>query len=103
MLWLIFLLAALCEVGGDAAIRFGLLRGGPLYVLAGMMALAAYGLVVNTPKWLDFSKLMGVYIAVFALVSILAARFVFRETIPSPTWLGLALIITGGLIIQFGR
>ena len=39
------------------------------------------GLVVNLVKW-DFSQLLGVYVAVFALVSILAGRFIFGEQIP---------------------
>jgi small multidrug resistance family-3 protein len=52
-------------------------------------------------KW-DFSRLLGVYVAIFAAVSILAGRFVFNETIPSSTWLGLAIIIVGGSVIQLG-
>jgi len=57
---------------------------------------------VNMVPW-DFSKLLGVYIAVFAVVSILAGMLVFGETIPNATWLGLGLIVAGGLVIQFGR
>jgi len=53
-------------------------------------------------KW-DFSKLLGVYVAVFALVSVLAGRFVFKDIVPLSTWLGLAVIIAGGLVIQFGH
>lgn len=44
----------------------------------------------------------GVYVAVFAVVSVLAGRFVFEETIPVSTWLGLALIVVGGAVIQVG-
>jgi small multidrug resistance family-3 protein len=53
-------------------------------------------------KW-DFSKLLGVYVAVFALISILWGRFVFKENIPISTWVGLTVIIAGGLIIQSGQ
>ncbi len=53
-------------------------------------------------KW-DFSKLLGVYVAIFAMVSILCGRFVFKENVPTSTWLGLAVILVGGLIIQFGH
>ena len=63
--------------------------------------LGAYGVVVNTVKW-DFSRLLGVYVAVFALVSILFGRLVFKENIPNTTWLGLMVITLGALIIQFG-
>ena len=100
--WLIFVVAALLEVGGDAAMRRGLRGRSLLFVVAGAVTLAGYGLVVNTVKW-DFSKLLGVYVAVFALVSVLAGRFVFKDTVPLSTWYGLTLIIAGGLVIQFGH
>jgi len=100
--WLIFVAAAVLEVGGDAVVRKGL-RGHQLAVVAaGCLALGAYGLVVNLVRW-DFSKLLGVYVAVFAVVSILTGRFVFRESVPPSTWLGLAIIVAGGLVIQFGH
>jgi small multidrug resistance family-3 protein len=100
--WGVFVLAALMEVTGDAAIRKGLRGAGAAYMAVGFLILGAYGFVVNIVRW-DFSKLLGVYVAVFALTSILAGRFVFQETIPHSTWLGLLLIICGGLVIQFGR
>jgi small multidrug resistance family-3 protein len=100
--WTIFIVAALLEVGGDSAIRRGLQGGGLLFILAGFVVLGSYGLVVNSVKW-DFSKLLGVYVAFFALVSVLCGRFIFREMVPASTWLGISVIIIGGLIIQFGR
>ena len=100
--WVVFFGSALLEVGGDAVIRKGLRGSCIVYILAGGLMLAAYGLLVNTVKW-DFSKLLGVYVAVFALVSVLFGRFVFGEEVPLSTWLGLTLIMAGGLVIQFGR
>jgi drug/metabolite transporter superfamily protein YnfA len=100
--WLIFITAALLEVGGDAVIRRGLRSRSIYYILTGFLELSCYGLVVNSVRW-DFSKLLGVYVAFFALTSILFGHFVFGESIPSSTWLGLLLIITGGLLIQFGQ
>jgi len=35
-------------------------------------------------------------------VNLLAGRFLFQESVPGPTWAGLALIVAGGLTIQFG-
>jgi drug/metabolite transporter superfamily protein YnfA len=99
--WAIFLAAAILEVGGDAIIRSGLRGRGLLWIAGGFLILGIYGIVVNAVRW-DFSKLLGVYVAIFALVSILAGRFIFHENIPNATWLGLALIILGGLVIQFG-
>ena len=99
--WIVFLAAAVLEVGGDATDRKGLRGGGLAFVAMGFAMLGAYGLVVNTVKW-DFSKLLGVYVAVFAVVSVLTGRYLFRETIPAATWIGLAAIVLGGLTIQFG-
>jgi drug/metabolite transporter superfamily protein YnfA len=99
--WLVFIAAAVLEVGGDAIIRKGLRGSRLLLVVIGFIALGCYGIVVNTVRW-DFSKMLGVYVAIFALVSILAGRFLFRETIPTSTWLGLAIILIGAAVIQFG-
>jgi small multidrug resistance family-3 protein len=99
--WLIFIAAATLEVAGDAVIRKGLHGSVIWFIMAGFLMLGGYGVVVNTVKW-DFSRLLGVYVAVFAAVSVLAGRFVFRETIPASTWLGLAIIAIGGAVIQAG-
>ena len=99
--WLVFVTAACLEMTGDATVRRGLRGGGLPWVLGGCALLAGYGLLVNTVRW-DFSKLIGVYVAFFALASVLCGRFVLHESVPASTWLGLAFIIVGGLIIQFG-
>ena len=100
--WLIFLGAAILEVGGDAVVRKGLRGSNLAIILFGCATLGAYGVLVNTVRW-DFSKLLGVYVAVFALVSVVSGRFVFKEDVPVTTWLGLLVIICGGMIIQFGK
>src|SRR5262249_40350735 len=97
----IFVLAAILEVGGDAVTRTGLRAGRWIYVLSGASMLGLYGIVVNTVRW-DFSRLLGVYVGVFALVSVMTGAFYFRETIPASTWVGVGVIVLGGLIIQFG-
>ncbi len=99
--WLVFLGSALLEVGGDAVVRRGLRGANVIIILAGGLMLAAYGLLVNMVRW-DFSKLLGVYVAVFALVSVMCGRFVFGESVPNSTWMGLAIIVAGGMVIQFG-
>jgi drug/metabolite transporter superfamily protein YnfA len=99
--WLIFVAAALLEVGGDAAIRRGLRGGGLAFIIAGWVALGCYGLVVNSVKW-DFSRLIGTYVGFFALVSVLVGRIAFHESIASTTWIGLGLILAGGAVMQFG-
>ncbi len=99
--WLIFIGAAFLEVGGDAVVRKGLRGSGLIVILTGCAMLGCYGVVVNIVKW-DFSKLLGVYVAIFAIISMLFGRFVFGEDIPNSTWIGLIVIICGALIIQFG-
>jgi small multidrug resistance family-3 protein len=99
--WLIFIVAATLEVGGDAMIRKGLRGSGLGFLAAGFVVLGCYGLVVNLVRW-DFSKLLGVYVGVFAVTSVLCGRFVFGESIPASTWIGLAIIVAGGLVIQLG-
>ncbi len=99
--WLVFLGSALLEVGGDAVVRRGLHGANVIIILAGGLMLAAYGLLVNMVRW-DFSRMLGVYVAVFALVSVMCGRFVFGESVPNSTWVGLAIIVGGGMVIQFG-
>jgi small multidrug resistance family-3 protein len=99
--WMVFVAAAILEVGGDAVVRRGLRGSSLLVVLIGCAVLGGYGVVVNIVKW-DFSKLLGVYVAVFAVVSILFGRFIFRESVPGATWVGLLVVVLGAMIIQFG-
>ena len=99
--WLVFICAAILEVGGDAVVRKGLRGSGLTVILIGCAMLGSYGVIVNTVKW-DFSKLLGVYVAVFAVISVLFGRFVFDEAIPKTTWIGLAAIVCGAMIIQYG-
>ncbi len=99
--WLVFAGSALLEVGGDAVVRKGLRGANVAIIVAGGLMLACYGLLVNTVRW-DFSKLLGVYVAVFAIVSVMAGKFVFGDHVPNATWLGLLIIVAGGLVIQFG-
>jgi drug/metabolite transporter superfamily protein YnfA len=101
IIWLVFIASAILEVGGDAVIRKGLRGRGILFILAGAAMLAIYGIVINTVRW-DFSKMLGVYVGIFALTSVLFGKFVFNENIPWTTWVGLSVVICGGLIIQFG-
>ena len=92
--------AALLEVGGDAAIRYGLVRPATAATVAGAAALVAYGFVVNTNRVMEFNRLMGVYIAVFYLVSLTVGVAMFGDRPGLPAVAGGALIVTGGLLIQ---
>ncbi len=98
---LILLVAAGLEVGGDAIIRRGLQGRSGTRIALGAGLLVLYGVVVNLIPG-DFSRLLGSYVAVFAVVAVVIGWSCFGETITPTTWLGLALIVLGGAIIQIG-
>jgi small multidrug resistance family-3 protein len=99
---LLLVLAAGLEVGGDALMRWGLRGPQKLGLLLGALVLFAYGLSVNLPKW-DFGRLMGVYIAVFFVVSQVVAVAAFGEKVRAPALVGGALIVAGGVVISAWR
>jgi small multidrug resistance family-3 protein len=98
----VLVLAATLEVAGDAFVRAGLRGRGIAFVVLGFLVLGSYGLVVNLLD-LDFSRLLGVYIGVFAVVSVMTGRLVFHDRVPISTWSGLAIILTGSLVIYVGQ
>lgn len=93
--------AAALESGGDALIRQGLVHASRWWLALGAVVLVIYGFAVNLNRLVDFSTLMGTYIAVFFVVSQTIA--VGMGDRPSPmTLLGGAFIVAGGLIVQYG-
>ena len=101
MLVVLLIVSAALEVGGDAGMRTGL-QGKPAGFVVGAALLIAYGLVVNLSK-LDFSKLMGIYIAIFFVVSQAIAVLIFKEKIHASVLVGGALIIAGGCVMTFWK
>jgi small multidrug resistance family-3 protein len=100
-IWLILIGASVLEVGGDVIIRKGLRGSSLILIITGCIILSSYAIIVNMMKW-EFSKIFGIYVAFFALTSILFGQLIFKETIPLSTWLGLLVILCGAMIIQFG-
>lgn len=97
---LLLVISALLEVGGDALFRSGMRQHRLVLMLLGAMALALYGYAVNAPPW-DFGRLMGVYIALFFVISQLTSWLVFHQKPGGGILLGGAFIIAGGFIIAF--
>ncbi len=93
--------AALLEVGGDALIRKGWRAGGLAFVFVGFCVLGSYGILLTSLE-VDFSKLLGAYAGLFALVSVLVGWLVFRERIATQTWIGLCVLLLGSIIMQLG-
>jgi drug/metabolite transporter superfamily protein YnfA len=93
----ILVLAAALEVGGDALVRIGL-RGPAFWMAAGGLVLFAYGVLVNL-SGIDFNRLMGIYIAVFFVVSQVISFIFFKQIPDDKILLGGGFIVTGGLLI----
>ena len=106
LVFLILLVAAVLEAGGDALVRKGLQSRGLVqqveFILLGGLTLLGYGIVVNLPAW-DFGKLLGVYVTLFFLVAQLINYFGFGQIPSISIRVGGALIVAGGLVITFWR
>jgi drug/metabolite transporter superfamily protein YnfA len=104
--YLLLLVAAMLEAGGDALVRVGLHGSAPGsrigFFAAGALVLFAYGVAVNAPPW-DFGRLLGVYVTLFFLVAQIINLAVFGVRPTLPIYAGGALIMAGGLLITFWR
>src|SRR5262252_3810962 len=100
--FLILIVAAVLEAYGDSCFQSGLYRasgiGRILAFVGGTLSLAAYGLVVNSPRW-DFGKLLGIYVVLFFLLAQVIARVRFGQAPTSAIFAGGALIVAGGAVI----
>jgi len=67
----------------------------------GLALLGSYGVLLNLVE-LDFSRLLDAYVGIFAIVSVLIGHLAFRDQVPASTWIGLAIILGGSLIIHLG-
>lgn len=95
---IILIVAATFEVGGDALVRIGL-GGRAAAIAAGAVTLFAYGVLVNK-SGLDFNRLMGVYIAIFFVVSQAISFILFKQIPDDRILLGGGFIVAGGLLIM---
>jgi small multidrug resistance family-3 protein len=99
-------LAAFLEAWGDSFFQSGFYRssgaGRAAALIAGTLVLAAYGSVVNVPRW-DFGKLLGIYVVLFFVMAQLLARVRFGQTPTVPIYCGGMLIVSGGLVIAFWK
>jgi hypothetical protein len=96
------LVATTLEATGDAIVRHALGdQRIALFVLGGAL-LFGYGLMLNLAP-LEFSKVVGLYIATLFVVWQVINFFAFRSLPTAPILVGGALILTGGLIVSFWR
>jgi small multidrug resistance family-3 protein len=104
---LIFLLvAASFEAFGDSFFQAAFYHasgwGRLAALVAGVVTLAAYGSLVNLPRW-DFGRLLGVYVALFFLMAQIINKIRFGQSPTLPIQAGGALVIAGGLIMAFWK
>jgi hypothetical protein len=99
-------LATTVEASGDAIVRMGLNEQAlvPRIVLfvIGAMLLFGYGLSLNLAP-LEFSKVVGLYIATLFVVWQIISFIAFRSVPTVPILMGGALIVAGGGIVTFWR
>jgi drug/metabolite transporter superfamily protein YnfA len=95
-------LAAILEAWGDSFFQSAFYRSAGaarlLSMLMGAVVLAAYGTVVNIPRW-DFGRLIGAYVVLFFLMAQAIARIRFGQSPAPAIYAGGALIVAGGLVI----
>jgi drug/metabolite transporter superfamily protein YnfA len=104
--FVLLILAALLEAFGDSLFQSGIYRyegvARVFFFISGSVVLVLYGFTINGPPW-DFGRLLGVYVAVFFLVSQVLAKIRFNQSPTMPIYVGGTLITTGGIIIAFWR
>src|SRR5262249_24763892 len=94
--------AAILEVWGDHLILRGLPHDATRLLL-GALVLAAYGFAVNLWWRGDFSKLLGIYVVFFFVVSQFWGMAFEGERLDTPRIVGGAFIVLGGAVVQWWR
>lgn len=105
-LLLLLVVATTLEASGDAVIRLAIYKySGQLRVglfVAGAALLFGYGTFLNLAP-VEFSRVVGLYIATLFIVWQVINLFVFKATPTLPTMIGGSLIVAGGVLVTFWR
>lgn len=103
-IFLFLIVATTLETFGDAIVRIGIGQTARLprsaLFLAGAVLLFGYGLSLNLAP-IEFSRVVGLYIATLFIVWQIVNLIVFRAPPATPVWFGGALIVLGGLVVTF--
>jgi hypothetical protein len=103
---LLLIVATTLEASGDAVIRLGIYKhSGPIRLalfLAGAGLLFGYGSILNLAP-VEFSRVVGLYIAILFVVWQLINFIAFRAAPTLPVMIGGALIVAGGVLVTFWR
>jgi len=103
-IFLFLIVATALETFGDAIVRMGIgqtawLPRSALF-LGGGLLLFGYGVSLNLAP-IDFSRVVGLYLATLFIMWQAVNLIVFRAPPGLPVWLGGMLIVIGGLIVTF--
>ena len=102
--FIFILICTILESTGDAIVRkclfnyTGTIRFGLLIV--GMILLLGYGIFLNLAP-VEFSRVVGLYIATLFVVWQIINFITFRSSPVLPVIVGGSLIVIGGLIVTF--
>ncbi len=103
---LVLSFAAFLEAWGDSFFQVSFYKSAGVGRLmafgAGAAVLAAYGSVVNVPRW-DFGKLLGLYVVLFFIMAQILNKVRFGQSPGLPIYAGGALIVAGGLVMALWR
>ncbi|WP_432835562.1 YnfA family protein [Dactylosporangium sp. CA-092794] len=100
---LLFVLAALAEIGGAWLIWQGVREHrGLLWMGAGVAALGAYGFVVTLQPEANFGRILAAYGGVFVAGSLVWAMVVDRFRPDRYDLIGAAICLAGVAIIMYG-
>jgi hypothetical protein len=105
-LLLLLVVATTLETSGDAVIRLAIFKySGHLRLglfVAGAALLFGYGTFLNLAP-VEFSRVVGLYIATLFIVWQVINLIVFKTTPTLPILIGGSLIVTGGILVTFWR
>ena len=106
--YVLFLLivATVLEASGDAFVRLAIYKHTGFlrisFFAAGAALLLGYGTFLNLAP-VEFSRIVGLYIAVLFIVWQVVNCVVFKTTPEVPVVIGGCLIVVGGTLVTFWR
>jgi hypothetical protein len=105
-IFVFLVVATTLETVGDAIVRLGLMRAAWLprgaFFAVGAAFLFGYGLSLNLAP-VDFSRVVGLYIAILFVMWQVVNLVVFRSPPTAPILIGGVLIVVGGAIVTLWK
>lgn len=99
---MIFILAALAEIGGGYLIWLWLREGKPYYSgIFGGAALVFYGIIITFQSFPSFGRVYAAYGGVFIVLSVLWGWGIDKKTPDFYDWLGAAICLVGVSVMLF--